>query len=85
MSIKVSSSLAEDLKCFIHHKDISKEDQLLMEKIRQQYIDTATMVLVHLQRSRSKSLALTHLEESCFRAIQAIALQNTPDVEFIKE
>lgn len=46
-----------------------------MTDIREMYINISEILEQSLPESRSKSLALTHLEDSCMRAIQALALQ----------
>ena len=81
MPIKIAEEYMKPLECFIYHKDIPKGSMELMEVYRQIYVDLAVSIKVDLPEGRSKSLALTHLEESLTRCIQALALKGVPDVE----
>ncbi len=72
----------ERLKTLLYHKDIPPEIAEEMTRLRQLYVDLAVTILEDIPgETRSKSLALTHLEDSLFRTIQALALHGTPDVE----
>lgn len=62
------------LKTFFYHT-VDKDLQTRMTTIRAEYIALAVSVLNACPDSRSKSLALTHLEDSCMRAIQSLALE----------
>ena len=85
MAVHMAKDNYDRLKCFIYHKDISHETQMVMEEVRQSYIGLAQFLTTALSEGRSKSIALTHLEESEMRAIQSLALSGTPDVHFIAE
>lgn len=49
-----------------------------MAQVRENYYWLAELVVAVCPESRLKSLALTALEDSCMRAIQALAMQGTP-------
>lgn len=57
---------------FYYHQ-ITPETSERMTAIRVAYIELAEK-LMDLPESRSRSLALTHLEDSCMRAIQSLAV-----------
>ena len=88
MAVNMVKGNYDRLKCFTYHKDISHETQMVMESVRQFYVNLAEFLIVALPEGRSKSIgdiALTYLEESEMRAIQSLALSGTPDVHFIIE
>ena len=62
------------LKPFLSHT-VAPDVQAQMTARRTQYLFLALAVLRTPARSRAQSLALTHLEESQFRAIQDLAFQ----------
>jgi hypothetical protein len=61
------------LELFLYHK-VSPAGQERMAFLRKQYYSLAKMVLELCQEPQATALAMTHLEESCMRAIQSIAL-----------
>lgn len=83
---QVTQAEYEKLKTFLYHT-VPQHIQEDMGALRVQYIHLALAVLRDQNSSRSQSLALTHLEESQFRAIQGLALQGSaqlpPDFEVI--
>ena len=79
MAIEIPKDHAERLKCFVYHSNIPLVSQTEMETVRQRYIDLAADLCDAIPECRSKSLALTYLEESLMRAIQALALTGIPD------
>jgi hypothetical protein len=81
MALILRKDLWERLQCLIYHKDIPPRTVESMGQIRQEYVDLAETLVGELPEGRSKRLALMHLEDSLMRAIQALALQGTPDVE----
>ena len=81
MSIKVTESYVKRLECMIYYKNLDKGIQESMEKIRQSYIDLGELICNTCPESRSKSLALTYLEDSLMRSIQSLALQGEADIE----
>ncbi len=81
MAVILRADLWERLKGLIYHKDLSPRQVETMREIRQRYIDLAECLIDDLPGGRSQALAITHLEDSLMRAIQALALQGTPDVE----
>jgi hypothetical protein len=83
MAATIVQAQLERLKCFVYHEDIPDDIAKKMIEVRQFYLNLAGYLLVELPESRSKSICLTHLEESNTRAIQALALQGKPDVEFL--
>ncbi len=72
---------AERLECFIYHSSIPAEVLEQMDKVRQEYLNFASYLIKLLPESRSKSIALTHLEESSTQAIQSLALQGEPQCQ----
>lgn len=77
MSERRELSLEERLRDFTYHQvptDIAEQ----MTDLRAEYYRLATRIVTDLPESREKSLALTHLEDSCMRVIQALAVQGTP-------
>jgi hypothetical protein len=65
------------LDTFLYHQvDIQLAEK--MGQLRQNYYWLAQLVTALCPSGRSQSLALTALEESAMRAIQAIAMQGTP-------
>ncbi len=82
MAVILRADLWKRLESLIYHKDISSEMSERMCEVRQLYIDLAVWIIDEVPgETRSKSLALTHLEDSLMRTIQALALTGTPDVE----
>lgn len=63
----------ERLRDFIYHT-VNKETAQKMAKLRHAYLALALYIVTDLPECREKSLALTHLEESSMRAIQALAV-----------
>lgn len=58
---------------FYYHR-VSPETSERMTGIRRVFIGVAEVMMIRLPESRSRELALEHLEESCMRAIQCLAL-----------
>lgn len=81
MAVILRKDLWERLRFLIYHKDLTPAQSETMGELRQRYINLAESLVDDLPAGRSQSLALTHLEDSLMRAIQALALQGTPDVE----
>ncbi len=72
-------ALQKRLETLLYHK-VSPAGCERMAFVRKQYYNLAKMVLEVCPESRATSLAITHLEESCMRAIQSIALvEGTPE------
>lgn len=69
----------EQLRPFLYHT-VDAAIALEMAQLRAQYLTLALGILRGQVRSRSQSLALTHLEEAQMRAIQGLALQGTPEL-----
>lgn len=81
MSVRVSEEYVKRLECLMYHKDLSREIVKSMERVRQSYVDLAELVCKLCPESRSKSLALTYLEDSAMRSIQSLALTGMIDRE----
>ena len=77
--IEIPKEHRERLKCMIYYSNIPTLSMTEMETVRQRYVDLAVDLLDALPEGRSKSLALTHLEESLTRAVQALAHTGEPD------
>ncbi len=77
--IELPKEHKERLKCMMYHTNIPIVSLTEIETLRQRYVDLAVDILDSLPECRSKSLALTHLEESLTRAVQALALTGEPD------
>lgn len=71
----VEETLKSRYPTFFYHTITDPSLLSLMEIMRVQYINLAEGILNHCPENRSKSLALTHLEESLMRTIQSLALQ----------
>lgn len=69
---------ANHLRDFVWH-DVDKGVSFRMSLVRQRYHDLAVYVMGDIPDSRERGLALTHLEESLMRAIQALAVAGTVD------
>ena len=61
---------------FFYHRVESVIVQETMEHMRTAYKDLAGSLVRGLPDCRSKLLALTHLEDSLMRAIQALAIEH---------
>lgn len=72
------------LSSFVYHSGFTDDVVNQMESVRQSYINLASYLIDSLPECRSKSISLTHLEESCMRAIQALALQGEPVCEKVE-
>lgn len=59
---------------------VTPEQAQRMEQVRVSYLTTATVLHTFCPAGRSRGLALTELENSCMRAIQAIAMEGTPQI-----
>lgn len=59
----------------LYYHKVNSEIAAEMTDIREMYINVSEVLEEALPESRSKSLALTYLEDSCMRAIQALAMQ----------
>ena len=81
MAVILRKDLWERLAGLIYHKDLSPRQVETMREIRQRYVDLAESLIDDLPVGRSQTLAITHLEDSLMQAVQALALQGTPDVE----
>lgn len=66
-------TIEERLTTFCYHT-VDADGQKHMADIRRAYHDLAELVLCDLPECRSKSLAVTYLEDSLMRAVQAIAI-----------
>lgn len=84
MSVRMNTENEMRLQCMIYHKDIPIEYLESMDEVRQRYVDLAEMILKLCPEGRSKSLALTYLEESLTRAIQSLALKGKPDLIYVE-
>lgn len=65
---------------FYDHR-IDEPTSAEMSIMRVAYIDLANLVDGLLEQSRSKSLAMTHLEDSLMRAVQGLAIDRGEKVE----
>lgn len=69
---------AYDLRDFYYHT-VTRDTAEKMTEVRARYHQLACYLRQHLHRTRELSLALTHLEDSCMRAIQCLAItEGTP-------
>jgi hypothetical protein len=59
----------------LYHSVSDPECVRIMIRVRGAYIALAATVLELVPAGRSRSLAMTHLEDSLMRAIQALALE----------
>lgn len=62
-------------KELLYHKITDTDAIDRMSVVREAYYNLYTIVVLNTLRNRSQSIALTHLEESLMRAIQAIAVE----------
>lgn len=76
---KMTQAEYEKLKTLVYHT-VPQHIMEDMAALRVQYVHLALSVLRNKNSSRSQSLALTHLEESQFRAIQGLAMQGVPQL-----
>jgi hypothetical protein len=82
MTVKLSAALQERLKAFLPHNNLPAPIRETIDQMRQHYVDLAAAIVLALPgESISKTLALTHLQDSLMRALQALELLGTPDVE----
>jgi hypothetical protein len=71
--LEVFRPVEELLRDFFYHQ-VSSATAQKMAALRESYYALACEVVGFLPYSRERSLALTHLEESCMRAIQCLAV-----------
>lgn len=77
MPLKLSAPQFERLKTLFYHQ-VTPEQATRMEALRVSSIHLAVAILESASPSRPQSVALTHLEETLMRGIQAIALEGAP-------
>ena len=71
----------ERLKTLCYHAVVQPSiTSMAMDALRTEYIHLALSLLRSQAPSRSQSLALTHLEDSLMRGVQALALQGKPQL-----
>lgn len=73
MAERTMPTLEERLRSFRYHQ-VNQNTAEKMTRLREQYYRLAEVLMVTLPDNRSRSLALTALEESAMRAIQCYAL-----------
>lgn len=64
-------------KTLLYHK-VDEAQMAEMTRVRVAVLELAAVIDSLPGPSRSKSLAMTHLEDCSMRAIQAIAMEGTP-------
>lgn len=77
----VLHDMAQRLECLFYHSHIPDDALQVMKKVRQEYVNLAMYLVKALPEGRSKSLALTYMEDSLMRAIQSMALTGEPECE----
>ena len=77
--MQITSEEYERLKPFLYHV-VSATDQMHMAEVRAQYAELAVLIMRNGPPTRSKSLALTHLEDALMRTIQDLALTGEPQL-----
>jgi hypothetical protein len=79
--MKVTKEEFEKLNTFFYHKIEQGTDLAFkIDAVRESYIVMAIDLIKDQEKSRSQELALTHLEESLYRAIQGLVVKTTPIV-----
>ena len=78
-SLTLTSAEFERL-CPLFYHTVTSEQMLRMTSVRQQALALGLEILRNTPVSWAQSLALTALEETSMRAIQAIALEGTPQI-----
>ena len=77
--VQMGQQYVERLKCLLSHSDIPQVSMDRMQAVRQAYVYLGIFLVENLPESRSKSLALTSLEDSLMRAIQSLAHTGSPE------
>lgn len=78
-AITLTTAEFDRLRPLFYH-GVGPDTMNTMAALRREYVLLALNVLRGQAPSRSQSLALTHLEDSLMRAIQALALTGQPQL-----